>query len=119
MKTWRVLGGLVVAAVFAGTVVVAAVGEAQDLTQRAGRDSDPCLNMMLNYVRDDVREAQEALKTLGYDPKTTDGILWPWTKEALAAFQRDHQLAVTGDIDGRTLAVLRESLPAAASPPSR
>jgi peptidoglycan hydrolase-like protein with peptidoglycan-binding domain len=120
MKTWRVLGALVVAAAVAGTLGVAAtVAEAQDLTKMKGKDSDPCLNMMLNYCRDDVREAQEALKTQGYDPGTTDGIMWPWTHKALEAFQRDHRLAVTGELDAATLAAIREDVPAAASPPSR
>ncbi len=64
MKTRSVLGGLLFTAVLGFTLVAPPTGaEAQDLGKKLGKDTDSVLSMMLAFVRDDVREVQEALKT--------------------------------------------------------
>ena len=50
-----------------------------------------------------VREAQRALRDLGYDPGPIDGIFGPRTRTALAKYQTSERLSVTGDLDALTL----------------
>ena len=50
-----------------------------------------------------VREAQRALRDLGYDPGPIDGVFGPRTRTALAKYQTSERLAVTGDLDAPTL----------------
>ena len=50
-----------------------------------------------------VREAQRALRDLGYEPGPVDGIVGPRTREALAKYQRAEQIAVTGRLDAETM----------------
>ena len=50
-----------------------------------------------------VREAQRALRNLGYQPGPVDGIVGPKTKEALAKYQRSENIAVTGRLDSETM----------------
>jgi peptidoglycan hydrolase-like protein with peptidoglycan-binding domain len=49
-----------------------------------------------------VRRAQLALKDQGYYEGDTDGIMNPRTSSALRAYQREHQLTETGDLDPKT-----------------
>ena len=92
--------------------------KAQDWAKTSGSKEDPVLQMMQNFVRDDVRQVQRTLEKRGYDLGTTDGIMWPATRKALARFQRDEGLQATGRIDAETVARLRATEPAAASPPA-
>jgi peptidoglycan hydrolase-like protein with peptidoglycan-binding domain len=82
----------------------------------SGWQSNPVMQMFNDFSRPEVREAQRILQEHGYDPKATDGILWPWTREALVRCQRDHGVAVTGKVDAVTLEHLREMSRGAASP---
>jgi peptidoglycan hydrolase-like protein with peptidoglycan-binding domain len=50
-----------------------------------------------------VREAQRALRDLGYDPGPIDGVFGPRTRTALAKYQTSERLPVTGDLDAVTL----------------
>jgi murein L,D-transpeptidase YcbB/YkuD len=50
-----------------------------------------------------VREAQRALRDLGYQPGPADGVVGPRTKAALAAYQRSEKIAVTGRLDSETM----------------
>ena len=50
-----------------------------------------------------VREAQRALRDLGYDPGPIDGLFGPRTRTALAKYQTSERLPVTGDLDAVTL----------------
>lgn len=51
-----------------------------------------------------VAEVQQELANEGYYPTDAiDGIMGPATRSAVAAYQRDHGLAVTGWIDNRLL----------------
>ena len=53
-----------------------------------------------------VREAQRALRDLGYDPGPIDGIVGPQTHAALAKYQGAENLPVTGELDSETMARL-------------
>jgi N-acetyl-anhydromuramyl-L-alanine amidase AmpD len=58
-----------------------------------------------------VKDLQEALKTLGYDPGTIDGVIGPKTMQAVRKFQREQQLAVDGvagpQTKGRMITLLK------------
>ena len=77
---------------------------------------DPVGSMHATFAYPEVREIQLALEARGYDPRTTDGILWPWTRAAIATFQRDEGLVATGTADGETVARLGLADEVAASP---
>ncbi|HSE37891.1 MAG TPA: peptidoglycan-binding protein, partial [Blastocatellia bacterium] len=49
-----------------------------------------------------VRRAQAALKDQGYYEGATDGVMSPRTQGALRAYQREHNLQETGDLDPPT-----------------
>lgn len=61
-----------------------------------------------DYVAPDqvIINVQFALQDWGYYAGTTDGILGPQTRAALAAFQADNGLAVTSAVDQPTLQTL-------------
>lgn len=50
-----------------------------------------------------VREAQRALRDLGYRPGPVDGVVGRQTKEALVKYQRSQKIAVTGRLDSETM----------------
>ena len=51
---------------------------------------------------EDIRQAQESLKSKGYDPGAVSGNLHAGTQEALRQFQRANNLPVTGVLDSQT-----------------
>jgi len=53
-----------------------------------------------------VREAQQTLRHLGYQPGPADGVMGPRTKSALAQYQRAERIKVTGQLDSETMARL-------------
>jgi DNA invertase Pin-like site-specific DNA recombinase len=55
-----------------------------------------------------VREVQRRLKRAGARPGPVDGLFGPLTRAAVKRFQRKHDLAVTGAVGPRTLALLRD-----------
>jgi His-Xaa-Ser repeat protein HxsA len=56
--------------------------------------------------RDLVRQVQERLQTVGYNPGTIDGTMGPQTEQALRWFQNAQGLRSTGDLDAPTLNAL-------------
>ncbi len=50
-----------------------------------------------------VREAQRALRDLGYQPGPLDGVVGRRTKEALTRYQRAERIQVTGRLDPETM----------------
>ncbi len=50
-----------------------------------------------------VREAQEALRDLGYAPGPLDGVLGPRTRTALMRYQHAEGLPATGRLDTETM----------------
>lgn len=57
----------------------------------------------------DMSGVQGRLKNLGYDPGPADGKWGPRTRAALAVFQADHGLEISGELDDGTLAKLEEA----------
>jgi peptidoglycan hydrolase-like protein with peptidoglycan-binding domain len=53
-----------------------------------------------------IANVQGALQQLGYYQHAVDGVLGPMRRNALANYQRDHNLAITGAIDPQTLTSL-------------
>ena len=53
-----------------------------------------------------MRDVQQRLQDLGYDPGSVDGVAGARTQAALAAFQKDRGLRPTGRMDS----VTREAL---------
>lgn len=60
---------------------------------------------------DGVRELQEQLAALGYDPGPADGVYGDMTIEAVRCFQEDHSLTADGVAGPLTLAALSTELP--------
>ena len=54
-------------------------------------------------------ELQSRLRDLGYYDGPPEAEPWPKTIEALKKFQSDNQLPITGCVDARTIAALREA----------
>ena len=58
-----------------------------------------------------VKDLQEALKALGYDPGIIDGVIGPKTMQAVRKFQREQQLTVDGvagpQTKGRMITLLK------------
>lgn len=50
-----------------------------------------------------VRDAQRALRDLGYEPGPVDGVVGPRTRAALMRYQRSERIAVTGWLDPETM----------------
>jgi N-acetylmuramoyl-L-alanine amidase len=66
------------------------------------------LNPMREAPDAGISGAQARLANLGYHPGEADGVLGPRTRQALAAFQRDHGLEATGEPGRDTLDKLTE-----------
>ncbi|MEQ1745585.1 MAG: peptidoglycan-binding domain-containing protein [Saprospiraceae bacterium] len=62
-----------------------------------------CGEKMTGYT---VRQVQEALRALGYYSGTVDGNMSKATKNAIAQFQRERDLAADGNVDYETLRAL-------------
>jgi hypothetical protein len=56
--------------------------------------------------RDLMRQVQERLQAVGYNPGTIDGSMGPQTQQALRWFQNAQGLRATGDLDEYTLNAL-------------
>src|SRR2546426_8118979 len=56
--------------------------------------------------RDLIRQVQERLQNVGFNPGTIDGALGPQTQQALRWFQNAQGLRATGDLDELTLNAL-------------
>ena len=61
-----------------------------------------------------IRQIQGILQERGYGPGPLDGVLGKKTREALRRFQKDHHLAVTGEINADTKSVLLSHTPSGA-----
>ena len=59
-----------------------------------------------NVVQPNVAKVQRALNKVGYGPLQEDGIMGAGTKAAIERFQKDHDLAVSGEPQGRMLRAL-------------
>lgn len=87
---------------------------------RSRSDVDPPRMVQVTAVeqgaRADVRpssatlvEVQEGLAAAGYYHGAIDGLIGSRTKAAIEAFQRDHQMAITGEVSSELVTSLRTS----------
>jgi len=56
--------------------------------------------------RSEVQEAQQALKSQGLYMGAVDGVMGPKTQTAVIAFQREHKLPETAQLDQQTMDAL-------------
>ncbi|MGH7825520.1 MAG: peptidoglycan-binding domain-containing protein [Candidatus Binatia bacterium] len=70
------------------------------------------------WAAQDVKQAQEALKSAGHDPGPIDGIMGPQTRQAIRAFQGQSGLKETGTLDAETAQKLGVEKGGSASGPS-
>lgn len=74
------------------------------------------------YSSSDIRWAQQALTSLGFDTKGVDGIIGPNTRAAILAFQKGFGIAADGLLGPQTMNELKSrttasSVPVVASAP--
>jgi TonB family protein len=92
--------------------------------RQAGKDFDRAVQLgmelaqqHLQALRDEARQAQERLRSAGYNPGTADGVLGPQTVTALRQYQKAQGLPVTGLLDDATQHAL--GLPSETAPATR
>lgn len=61
----------------------------------------------------EIEQVHQALRAKGYEPGESPTVTDRKTREAILAFQRDHQLPMTGTLDERTAALLGVTVAAA------
>lgn len=66
--------------------------------------------LKLDMNNEQVKNAQETLQSLGFEPGRTDGYFSKQTEVAVRAFQQQHKLEVTGVVDKKTIAVMEEAV---------
>lgn len=92
------------------------------LTDRAAGQASPSASPRISSpfpAPNDVEHVQQQLKDRGYYLGPIDGVMGQSTQAALEAYQRDHGLRVTGNLDQPTLRTLsRDTGTAATSAPS-
>jgi peptidoglycan hydrolase-like protein with peptidoglycan-binding domain len=80
------------------------------LTSRAAAEVSPSASPSMAgpgpRPANDVSAAQQRLKDGGYYPGPVDGVVGPSTDAALRAYQRDHGLKITGQLDPPTVRML-------------
>jgi len=90
----------------ASLVIFASTGEAQAPTSvqpaTATSDSTRPMDRERRLGQSVIRQAQEALKSKGYDPGPADGVLGPRTQAVLKEYQQAESLPVTSRLDQAT-----------------
>ena len=59
-------------------------------------------NLGESWATQDVKKAQEALKSKGHNPGSMDGVMGSQTRQAIKAFQKANGLKETGSLDAET-----------------
>src|SRR5699024_1033559 len=90
---------------------------------RSKRDwsSDVCSSDLANPVQikkplkfdqtgENIENIQQMLKGLGFEPGRTDGYFDKGTVESVKAFQKEHDLKVTGEVDEETGGLIETKL---------
>ena len=88
------------------------------VTPQAQTPLSPTPQAQMTVSPDEIRRAQEALKTKGYDPGAASGNLHAGTQEALRKYQKANNLPVTGVLDQRTAETLGVEINKTDSKPS-
>lgn len=71
---------------------------------------DPDMELKENMIADEVHIAEQMLVVLGYEISSVDSYFTEETTAAVSTFQADHELDVTGVIQGETTMKIMESL---------
>lgn len=66
--------------------------------------------LKFDQTDEQIEHAQIMLKGLGFDPKRKDGYFDEATKQAVEAFQKDQKIAVTGEIDEKTVEAIESRI---------
>lgn len=66
--------------------------------------------LKLDMNNEQVKNVQEILQSLGFEPGRTDGYFSKQTVAAVRAFQQQHKLKTTGEIDGQTVVALESEV---------
>jgi peptidoglycan hydrolase-like protein with peptidoglycan-binding domain len=108
--------GILHRSVLAGSALAAAVGvllymvatqadgPVKDMPTLASADRQPADSAAV--YREQMKLAQETLRSFGYTPGAIDGIMRFETASALRAFQREKGLTITGQANPEALAAL-------------
>lgn len=72
--------------------------------------SSASLPLRVNQVSPDVATLQKMLVALGYPVDRTDGYFDSSTEQSVSKFQRDHKIAVTGEVNQETADTLESAL---------
>ena len=105
MRTWMPLASIAALFLMASTVGAQTGAGSTDAHARA-TEAQPA----------GLEQVQETLRQRGHDPGPADGVMGPQTIAAVKAFQREHGLEPTGQLDRPTLAKL--GLKGGDTPPS-
>ena len=88
------------------------------LTSRAAGEASPSASPITSAPTPapatQAASAQQRLKEAGYYSGPVDGVIGPNTEAALRAYQRDHRLDVTGQLDSQTVRTLMSEAAAVA-----
>ena len=88
------------------------VHEAQNLALKWQRATQPAAPQSpakpAAISKASIRNIQQDLAVLGYDPGPADGAMGPRTKQAIRAFENDQGLTVTGQVSPDLQSVIRE-----------
>lgn len=71
---------------------------------------DPSLEMKENMIADEVKIIEQMLTVLGYEIESVDRFFTEETTAAVSAFQKEHELEVTGTVHGETTMKLMQTL---------
>lgn len=96
--SWAIMGGFV-----APGMMVLAQAHGTSRKQEAGQAAT---SLASQQSRNEIRDTQRKLDAKGYAAGPADGIYGQKTAQALRAFQRDHNVPITGHLDERTLSAL-------------
>jgi hypothetical protein len=90
------------------------------LTSRAASEASPSASPSASTPSPtgDIAAAQQRLKDRGYYAGPVDGVMGPRTAAALRAYQRDHGLSATGQLDSQTASALSETTNATVMTPA-
>ena len=90
------------------------------LTSRAASEASPSASPATSVLSPtgDIAAAQQRLKDRGYYAGPVDGVMGPRTAAALRAYQRDHGLSATGQLDSQTASALSETTNATVMTPA-
>jgi peptidoglycan hydrolase-like protein with peptidoglycan-binding domain len=95
MRTWAPLASMT-ALLLIAMAVGAQIGSSPPAAQTQTKEAH----------RAGLEQIQNALRQKGHDPGPVDGVMGPQTIAAVKAFQKEHGLTPTGQLDASTLAKL-------------